>query len=68
MLKADGGEGTAPIVQCLRRQDHHLSPAVGINVEKIEGFLGKRGQAMDGKCTAAGGDFPATVSTPKWRK
>jgi glycerol-3-phosphate dehydrogenase len=60
VLKAEGGEGRAPLVNAFggkittyRRLSEHM-------LEKIEGFLGRRGPAWTASAPLPGGDFPAT--------
>lgn len=60
VLKSDGGEGQAPVVNIFggkittyRRLSEHM-------LEKIEGFLGKKGKPWTATGALPGGDFPAT--------
>jgi glycerol-3-phosphate dehydrogenase len=60
VLKADGGEGRAPLINAFGGKIttyRRLSEAM---LEKIEGFLGKRGPAWTASAPLPGGDFPAT--------
>jgi glycerol-3-phosphate dehydrogenase len=59
VLKAQGGEGDAPIVNAFGGKIttyRRLSEAM---LEKIEGFLGKRGRPWTAEAPLPGGDFPA---------
>ncbi|WP_315920202.1 glycerol-3-phosphate dehydrogenase [Mesorhizobium sp. SP-1A] len=60
VLKADGGEGRAPLVNAFGGKIttyRRLSEAM---LEKIEGFLGARGKPWTADAPLPGGDFPAT--------
>ncbi|WP_419693411.1 glycerol-3-phosphate dehydrogenase [Mesorhizobium muleiense] len=60
VLKTDGGEGTAPIVNTFGGKIttyRRLSEAM---LENIEGFLGKRGKPWTANAPLPGGDFPAS--------
>jgi len=60
VLKAEGGEGRAPLINAFggkittyRRLSEHM-------LEKIEGFLGRRGPSWTAEAPLPGGDFPVT--------
>jgi glycerol-3-phosphate dehydrogenase len=60
VLKGEGGEGEAPVINIFggkittyRRLSEHM-------LEKIEGFLGKKGKPWTAGASLPGGDFPAT--------
>ena len=68
VLKADGGGGAAPLAQYLRRQDHHLPPAVGSHAREDRRPARQQGQAAGPparRCPAA--IFRRPVSTPRSR-
>ncbi|TSE13332.1 glycerol-3-phosphate dehydrogenase [Mesorhizobium intechi] len=60
VLKADGGEGTAPIVNAFGGKITTYRRLSESMLEKIEGFLGKRGRPWTSDAPLPGGDFPAT--------
>ncbi|MCZ8545028.1 glycerol-3-phosphate dehydrogenase [Mesorhizobium qingshengii] len=60
VLKADGGEGTAPIVNAFGGKITTYRRLSESMLEKIEGFLGKRGKPWTANAPLPGGDFPAT--------
>src|SRR5690606_33706241 len=60
VLKTEGGDGVAPLLNVFggkittyRRLSEHA-------LEKIEGFLGKKGQPWTADAPLPGGDFPAS--------
>lgn len=60
VLKTEGGDGEAPLLNVFggkittyRRLSEHV-------LEKIEGFLGKKGKSWTADAPLPGGDFPAT--------
>lgn len=60
VLKADGGEGKAPIVNAFGGKITTYRRLSESMLEKIEGFLGKRGKPWTANAALPGGDFPAT--------
>ncbi|ESX00448.1 glycerol-3-phosphate dehydrogenase [Mesorhizobium sp. LSJC268A00] len=60
VLKADGGEGKAPIVNAFGGKITTYRRLSESMLEKIEGFLGKRGKPWTANAPLPGGDFPAT--------
>jgi glycerol-3-phosphate dehydrogenase len=60
VLKADGGEGKAPIVNAFGGKITTYRRLSESMLEKIEGFLGKRGKPWTANASLPGGDFPAT--------
>ncbi|RWN34635.1 glycerol-3-phosphate dehydrogenase [Mesorhizobium sp.] len=60
VLKADGGEGTAPIVNTFGGKITTYRRLSESMLEKIEGFLGKRGKPWTANAPLPGGDFPAS--------
>ncbi|RUU28769.1 glycerol-3-phosphate dehydrogenase [Mesorhizobium sp. M6A.T.Ca.TU.002.02.2.1] len=60
VLKADGGEGTAPIVNTFGGKITTYRRLSESMLEKIEGFLGKRGKPWTADAPLPGGDFPAS--------
>lgn len=60
VLKAEGGEGVAPLVNAFGGKITTYRRLAESMLEKIEGFLGKRGEPWTAKGTLPGGDFPAT--------
>lgn len=60
VLKADGGEGSAPIVNAFGGKITTYRRLSESMLEKIEGFLGKRGKPWTANAPLPGGDFPAT--------
>jgi len=60
VLKADGGEGDAPIVNAFGGKITTYRRLSESMLEKIEGFLGKRGKPWTSDAPLPGGDFPAT--------
>ena len=60
VLKSDGGEGTAPIVNAFGGKITTYRRLSESMLEKIEGFLGKRGKPWTANAPLPGGDFPAT--------
>jgi glycerol-3-phosphate dehydrogenase len=59
VLKTDGGEGTAPIVNTFCGKITTYRRLAESMLEKIEGFLGKRGKPWTANAPLPGGDFPA---------
>lgn len=60
VLKADGGEGVAPIVNAFGGKITTYRRLSESMLEKIEGFLGKRGKPWTANAPLPGGDFPVT--------
>ncbi|TGQ47878.1 glycerol-3-phosphate dehydrogenase [Mesorhizobium sp. M00.F.Ca.ET.216.01.1.1] len=60
VLKTDGGEGAAPIVNAFGGKITTYRRLAESMLEKIEGFLGKRGKPWTATAPLPGGDFPAT--------
>jgi len=60
VLKADGGEGTPPLVNAFGGKITTYRRLSESMLEKIEGFLGKRGKPWTSDAPLPGGDFPAT--------
>ncbi|RWQ40179.1 MAG: glycerol-3-phosphate dehydrogenase [Mesorhizobium sp.] len=60
VLKAEGGEGTAPIVNTFGGKITTYRRLSESMLEKIEGFLGKRGKPWTANAPLPGGDFPAS--------
>jgi glycerol-3-phosphate dehydrogenase len=60
VLKTDGGEGTAPIINTFGGKITTYRRLSESMVEKIEGFLGKRGKSWTANAPLPGGDFPAS--------
>ncbi|MBN9243428.1 MAG: glycerol-3-phosphate dehydrogenase [Mesorhizobium sp.] len=60
VLKAEGGEGMAPLVNAFGGKITTYRRLSESMLEKIEGFLGKRGPAWTANAPLPGGDFPAT--------
>ncbi|MER9313892.1 glycerol-3-phosphate dehydrogenase [Mesorhizobium sp. M0659] len=60
VLKADGGGGKAPIVNAFGGKITTYRRLSESMLEKIEGFLGKRGKPWTANAPLPGGDFPAT--------
>ncbi|QKC96773.1 glycerol-3-phosphate dehydrogenase [Mesorhizobium sp. NZP2298] len=60
VLRADGGEGDAPIVNAFGGKITTYRRLSESMLEKIEGFLGKRGKPWTSDAPLPGGDFPAT--------
>ncbi|TIW21110.1 MAG: glycerol-3-phosphate dehydrogenase [Mesorhizobium sp.] len=60
VLKADGGEGVAPLVNAFGGKITTFRRLAESMLEKIEGFLGKRGKPWTHDAPLPGGDFPAT--------
>ena len=60
VLKADGGEGAAPLLNAFGGKITTYRRLAEAMLEKIEGFLGKRGAAWTASSPLPGGDFPAT--------
>ncbi|MBZ9943826.1 glycerol-3-phosphate dehydrogenase [Mesorhizobium sp. BR1-1-13] len=60
VLKADGGEGTAPIVNTFGGKITTYRRLSESMLEKIEGFLGRRGKPWTANAPLPGGDFAAT--------
>ena len=60
VLKAEGGEGVAPIVNAFGGKITTYRRLSESMLEKIEGFLGKRGKPWTANAPLPGGDFPAT--------
>lgn len=60
VLKAEGGEGVAPLINAFGGKITTYRRLAESMLEKIEGFLGKRGEPWTAKGALPGGDFPAT--------
>jgi len=60
VLKAEGGEGVAPIVNAFGGKITTYRRLSESMLEKIEGLLGKRGKPWTANAPLPGGDFPAT--------
>lgn len=60
VLKADGGGGKAPIVNAFGGKITTYRRLSESMLEKVEGFLGKRGKPWTANAPLPGGDFPAT--------
>nr|WP_168734598.1 glycerol-3-phosphate dehydrogenase [Mesorhizobium composti] len=60
VLKADGGGATAPLVSAFGGKITTYRRLSESMLEKIEGFLGKRGKPWTATAPLPGGDFPAT--------
>ncbi|KAA3450072.1 glycerol-3-phosphate dehydrogenase [Mesorhizobium sp. SARCC-RB16n] len=60
VLKADGGDGAAPLVNAFGGKITTYRRLSESMLEKIEGFLGKRGKPWTSDAPLPGGDFPAT--------
>ncbi|WP_292495883.1 glycerol-3-phosphate dehydrogenase, partial [Mesorhizobium sp.] len=60
VLKADGGEGAAPLLNAFGGKITTFRRLAESMLEKIEGFLGKRGKPWTANAPLPGGDFPAT--------
>ncbi|HEY4191566.1 MAG TPA: glycerol-3-phosphate dehydrogenase, partial [Mesorhizobium sp.] len=60
VLKGEGGDGRAPIVDAFGGKITTYRRLSESMLEKIEGFLGKRGKAWTANAPLPGGDFPAT--------
>jgi glycerol-3-phosphate dehydrogenase len=60
VLKADGGEGVAPLLNAFGGKITTFRRLAESMLEKIEGFLGKRGKPWTHDAPLPGGDFPAT--------
>lgn len=60
VLKTDGGEGTAPIINTFGGKITTYRRLSESMLEKIEGFLGKRGKPWTANAPLPGGDFPAS--------
>lgn len=60
VLKADGGEGAAPLLNSFGGKITTFRRLAESMLEKIEGFLGKRGKPWTANAPLPGGDFPAT--------
>lgn len=60
VLKADGGEGVAPIVNAFGGKITTYRRLAESMLDKIEDFLGKRGKPWTANAPLPGGDFPAT--------
>lgn len=59
VLKADGGEGRAPLVNAFGGKITTYRRLSESMLEKVEGFLGKRGPSWTASAPLPGGDFPA---------
>lgn len=59
MLKADGGEG-APLLNAFGGKITTFRRLSESMLEKIEGFLGKRGKSWTADAPLPGGEFPVT--------
>jgi len=60
VLKGEGGEGQAPIVNAFGGKITTYRRLSESMLDKIEGFLGKRGKPWTSDAPLPGGDFPAT--------
>ncbi|RWF28966.1 MAG: glycerol-3-phosphate dehydrogenase [Mesorhizobium sp.] len=60
VLKSDGGEGAAPIINAFGGKITTYRRLSESMLEKIEGFLGKRGKRWTADAPLPGGNFPAT--------
>ncbi|UCI05561.1 glycerol-3-phosphate dehydrogenase [Mesorhizobium sp. B1-1-8] len=60
VLKADGGEGAAPLLNAFGGKITTFRRLAESMLERIEGFLGKRGKPWTRDAPLPGGDFPAT--------
>ncbi|MDX8447278.1 glycerol-3-phosphate dehydrogenase [Mesorhizobium captivum] len=60
VLKAEGGEGAAPLLNSFGGKITTFRRLAESMLEKIEGFLGKRGKPWTASAPLPGGDFPAT--------
>ncbi|CCV14077.1 glycerol-3-phosphate dehydrogenase [Mesorhizobium sp. STM 4661] len=60
VLKADGGEGVAPIVNAFGGKITTYRRLAESMLDRIEDFLGKRGKPWTANAPLPGGDFPAT--------
>ncbi|OHV88284.1 glycerol-3-phosphate dehydrogenase [Mesorhizobium sp. ORS 3428] len=60
VLKAEGGEGAAPLLNAFGGKITTFRRLAESMLEKIEGFLGKRGKPWTANAPLPGGDFPAT--------
>ncbi|CDX19757.1 sn-glycerol-3-phosphate dehydrogenase, aerobic, FAD/NAD(P)-binding [Mesorhizobium sp. ORS 3324] len=60
VLKAEGGEGAAPLLNSFGGKITTFRRLSESMLEKIEGFLGKRGRPWTANAPLPGGDFPAT--------
>lgn len=60
VLKADGGEGVAPLVNAFGGKITTFRRLAESMLEKIEGFLGRRGKPWTHDAPLPGGDFAAT--------
>ncbi|TPI81877.1 glycerol-3-phosphate dehydrogenase [Mesorhizobium sp. B2-8-9] len=60
VLKADGGEGAAPLLNAFGGKITTFRRLAESMLEKIEGFLGKRGRPWTHDAPLPGGDFAAT--------
>lgn len=60
VLKADGGESAAPLINAFGGKITTFRRLAESMLEKIEGFLGKRGKPWTANAPLPGGDFPAT--------
>lgn len=59
VIKAEGGEGLAPLINAFGGKITTYRRLAESMLEKIEGFLGKRGEPWTAKGALPGGDFPA---------
>lgn len=60
VLKGEGGNGQAPILDAFGGKITTYRRLSESMLEKIEGFLGKRGKPWTASAPLPGGDFPAT--------
>lgn len=60
VLKGEGGDGLAPILDAFGGKITTYRRLSESMLEKIEGFLGKRGKPWTASAPLPGGDFPAT--------
>jgi glycerol-3-phosphate dehydrogenase len=60
VLKSEGGNGQAPILDAFGGKITTYRRLSESMLEKIEGFLGKRGKPWTANAPLPGGDFPAT--------
>ncbi|MGP2492234.1 glycerol-3-phosphate dehydrogenase [Mesorhizobium sp. PUT5] len=60
VLKADGGEGEAPLLNAFGGKITTYRRLAEAMLDKIEAFLGRRGAPWTAEAPLPGGDFPAT--------
>jgi glycerol-3-phosphate dehydrogenase len=59
VLKSEGGDGTAPLINIFGGKITTYRRLAEAMLEKIEGFLGKKGAPWTARAALPGGDFPA---------